>query len=172
MKRLSLALLALLFLSTAASAQMKVHVIDVGQAESILLEFKTAAVLIDAGGEDTSTDDGLGDLTGYLDRFFDNRPDLREQGGQRRGVIYSLIVSHPHIDHTRHLVPVIRRYKVLNLVDGGATSGSGIEQLRGARADVARQRGIYNRVDDGEVGNQGYTTGWLRRLANTASRCS
>ncbi len=62
MKKLTLALLAVLFASSLARAQMKVHVIDVGQAESILLEFKTAAVLIDAGGEDTTTDDGAGAL--------------------------------------------------------------------------------------------------------------
>lgn len=170
MKRLSLALLALLFLSASASAQMKVHVINVGQAESVLLEFKTAAVLIDAGGEDTATDDDLGHLTDYLDRFFADHPGLREKTGEKRGIIYSLIVSHPHIDHTRHLVPVIERYKVLNLVDGGATSGSGFDQLRDARALIAQQKGIYNRIDDGEVGNQGYTTPWLRRLKNTPSR--
>ena len=30
---------------------MSAHYINVGQADSILLEFKTAAILIDAGGE-------------------------------------------------------------------------------------------------------------------------
>ena len=48
-----LAALALLFLSTLALAQHppQVHFINVGQAESILLEFDKKAVLIDAGGK-------------------------------------------------------------------------------------------------------------------------
>lgn len=45
--------IAILTLSApAALAQMSAHFINVGQAESILLEFRTAAILIDAGGED------------------------------------------------------------------------------------------------------------------------
>jgi beta-lactamase superfamily II metal-dependent hydrolase len=50
-----IAALALLFLSTVALAQhpAKVHFINVGQAESILLEFDKEAVLIDAGGGKT-----------------------------------------------------------------------------------------------------------------------
>ena len=38
-----------------------------------------------------------------------------DSGG--RGVIYSLIVSHPHIDHTRHLMPVMNNFKVKNTVE-------------------------------------------------------
>jgi len=126
MKRLSLALLALLFLSSAASAQMKVHFINVGQAESILLEFQTAAVLIDAGGEDTfDNDDRRRDLFRYLDDFFERRADLREKAGQKRGIIHSLIVSHPHLDHTKHLTAVMGRYWVRNLVDNGARRAAG-----------------------------------------------
>jgi len=39
--------------NSIALSQMKIHVINVVQADSILLEFKSAAVLIDAGGEST-----------------------------------------------------------------------------------------------------------------------
>jgi len=47
----TLSLLAMVcFFSPLASPQMKIHIIDVGQAGSILLEFKSAAVLVDAGG--------------------------------------------------------------------------------------------------------------------------
>ncbi|HEY0406305.1 MAG TPA: hypothetical protein VGC89_11290, partial [Pyrinomonadaceae bacterium] len=47
---------ALLVSSVCAQAQMKVHYINVGQAEAILLEMPKAAVLIDAGGECTCDD--------------------------------------------------------------------------------------------------------------------
>ena len=49
MRRCTLCPRALLFVSASARAQMQVHIINVGQAESILLDFKTAAVLIQLG---------------------------------------------------------------------------------------------------------------------------
>ena len=69
-----LASASILLLTGAAHAQMRVHFINVGQAESILLEFETAAVLIDAGGEDTVDNRDRDRLIGYLTRFFDRRP--------------------------------------------------------------------------------------------------
>ena len=52
--RYSAICLAMLCLfSLVARAQMKMHVINVGQAESVLLEFPSHAILIDAGGEET-----------------------------------------------------------------------------------------------------------------------
>ena len=52
MKSLTIAgvLTALLLTIGVAQAQMSAHFINAGQAESILLEFKTAAILMDAGG--------------------------------------------------------------------------------------------------------------------------
>ena len=48
--------IALLSVCVCSRAQMTIHVTDVGQADSILLEFTRAAVLIDAGGESTGDD--------------------------------------------------------------------------------------------------------------------
>jgi competence protein ComEC len=169
MKRTILVALTLLFSSALARAEMKVHFINVGQAESMLLEFETAAVLIDAGGESTGDDRDRDHLLSYLNDFFDRRTDLRERTGRKRGVIYSLIVSHPHIDHTRFLRNVMENFKVLNLVDGGGTKGSGFPQLRGARRLAREQGAIYNRIDDEDIDRRGYQTSWLRALSGSGS---
>jgi beta-lactamase superfamily II metal-dependent hydrolase len=55
---------------------MLVHIIDVGQAESILLEFRGHALLIDAGSEDTGDNGDRDHLLTYLDAFFARRADL------------------------------------------------------------------------------------------------
>ena len=46
-----LLLVALLFSTVVARGQIRAHYINVGQADSILVEFRGAAILIDAGGD-------------------------------------------------------------------------------------------------------------------------
>ena len=86
----ALFIVTLCFSVPLAHAQMKAHFINVGQAESILLEFRRHAVLIDAGGEDTGDTRDRDHLLDYLDRFFARRTDLHD-------TIYSVIISHPHL---------------------------------------------------------------------------
>lgn len=161
-RRGALPLLLTLLWAPLGSAQMRVHVFDVGQAESILLEFSDAAVLIDAGGEDTGDSTDRDHLLGALDAFFEGRPDLGR-------TLYSVIVSHPHVDHTRHLMDVLRRYRVRNLVDGGGSRGSGIAPVLAARR-FAGQRGIvYNRVTEARIGRGGYRPRMLQSLRGSAS---
>lgn len=157
-RSLSLTLVLLLLSASAAAAQpapkVQVHYINVGQAEAVLLELKTAAILIDAGGEDTGqpgTPAGDRDkdrLIGYLNRFFARRTDLNR-------TLYSVVVSHPHLDHTRLIMDVLNAFTVGSLIDGGNRSGSGIGPLQEAR-DLIRQRGgVYTRVTDERVREQG-----------------
>lgn len=160
----------LLFLVGTARAQplegMAAHFINVGQAESILLEFKTAAILIDAGGEDTGDRRDLNRFVGYLNRFFARRPDLNR-------TLYSVIVSHPHIDHTRNLMALFykkNKFRVLNLVDGGQKGDSiGLRPLNRARAAVKANNILYNVIEDREIGQQGYTTPHLGNLLTSGS---
>jgi competence protein ComEC len=160
----------LLLLAGTARAQktegMAAHFINVGQAESILLEFKTAAVLIDAGGEDTGNRRDLNRLVGYLDRFFDDRPHLKR-------TLHSVIISHPHIDHTRNIMALFykkNKFKVLNLVDGGHRGDSiGLGPLNRARAAVKAKNILYNVIEDKEIGQQGYTTPHLGKLLTSGS---
>jgi beta-lactamase superfamily II metal-dependent hydrolase len=155
-------LIAVFLSPSFVSAQMSVHFINVGQAESILLEFKTAAILIDAGGEVTGDDRDRDHLIGYLNSFFERRADLKNASG--KGILYSLIVSHPHIDHTRHLMAVLNNFKVKNFVGGGGTTGSGIAQYKQARQFAKNHNIIYNRILDSRIGEDGYTTSLLRAL--------
>jgi competence protein ComEC len=148
-KRSTILFAVFLFLRIQCNAQPiprnQVHFINVGQAEAILLEFQHDAMLIDAGGEFTCDDRDRRRLIGYLDHFFERRTDLT-QGG--KGRIHTIIISHPHLDHTMSLMDVMRRYRVANLVDGGNEFGSGIVQLWAARY-YAQKNGInYHTVKE------------------------
>lgn len=100
---------------------MVLHVIDIGQGMSLLLEFPCGAILYDTGGEKNEEFDSWTNLRDYLDAFFERRKDLGR-------TFSSLVISHPHLDHTRNIQAVIERYNVDNVVDNGAISGGvGIE---------------------------------------------
>lgn len=158
---------AFLFLRIQCSAQPvarnQVHFINVGQAEAILLEFQHDAMLIDAGGEGTCDDRDSKRLTRYLDDFFRRRTDLVEGG---KGKIHTIIISHPHLDHTMLLLDVMRRYRVLNLVDGGNESGSGITPLWAARNVVQNTGNKYDTVKDSAITASGLVTAQLQSLHN------
>jgi competence protein ComEC len=98
--------------ATGAGDFMRLHVIDVGQGAAQLLEFPCAAVLVDTGGEKNRLFDGEKALVDYLDRFFERRRDLDR-------TLALLVVTHPHLDHTRGIAAVLERYRVLNVIDNG-----------------------------------------------------
>jgi competence protein ComEC len=120
--RPALALLALLACATSAVAApppLRVHFIDVGQADATLFEFPCGkAVLVDTGAELNAEFDGRKALTDYLDAFFAARPALDR-------TLALVAVTHPHIDHTRGVSAVLDRYRVQHvLVSGKEGSGS------------------------------------------------
>jgi competence protein ComEC len=113
--RVALAFVLWLTLAAAAPAQtqtMRVHVIDVGQGAATLVEFPCAAMLIDTGGELSKEFDSVDKLESYLEDFFFARTDLKR-------TFHSLILTHPHIDHTRGVSRLLDRYKILNAVTNG-----------------------------------------------------
>lgn len=94
---------ALLLLATVVQAQVRVHYINVGQADSILLEFRTAAILIDAGGETVAAPNQNRDrdhLIDYLNQFFASRAAPNSTLPNLNRTLLAVIISHPHIDHT------------------------------------------------------------------------
>ena len=129
---------------------MTAHYIDVGQAASALLEFKSGAILIDAGGESTGDDTSRRHLVGYLNQFFDRRTDLNR-------TLEGIIISHPHIDHTMLLMDVMQNFKVHALVDNGADKGSGIGPLKKARQFAKQNKIQYTAVGDTSIHGGGLT---------------
>lgn len=145
---LALTILLLTVSVRAEEGKLKMHIINVGQAESILLEMPDRAVLIDTGGEDTKRDKKKDPgssyrdaLLKYLDEFFDQNEKLNK-------TFDALIISHPHKDHTKYLEFILKKYKVQNLIEGGHPNwrtDSGMEEIRNARK-LADNEGI-NRID-------------------------
>lgn len=146
----ALALFVVLCCAATAGAQARVHYINVGQADAILVELPKAALLIDAGGEETVDGRDADHLVGYLNQFFGRRTDLNR-------TLHSIIVSHPHLDHTKSLMDVLNAFRVQNFFDGGDRTGSGIEPLMAARAFVRNHGGNYQSVRDTQVGADGFT---------------
>ena len=97
---------------------MRVHFIDVGQGDASLIEFPCAAVLIDTGGESNDDFDSSIELFSYLGQFFSRRTDLNNR-------LSSLILTHPHKDHTLWVPEVLERYQPKNIVTNGQEKGSG-----------------------------------------------
>ena len=77
--------------------EIRIHFIDVGQGDSILVHSRDHAVLIDAG----PTAAGQG-LAAYLDHFGIT-------------VLDYVVATHPHADHIGGMPPVLDRFEVIEL---------------------------------------------------------
>ena len=122
-------LLVSCFVVTVASAHIKIHIVNVGQAAAAIVEFDKAVILIDAGGDEFAPA-GAQNLKDALQEVFTAR--------ELRNTLEAVIVSHPHTDHTRNLGVVFQAngpFKVNMLVDNGEMkSGSGLADLKKARS--------------------------------------
>lgn len=99
---------------------MRVHIIDVGQGSAILVQFPCDLMLIDTGGERWPKEEwkparynSTEALMKYLDQFFKDNPDYSG--------IKSLVISHPHKDHTRGIQEVITKYSPKFILYNGNT---------------------------------------------------
>jgi beta-lactamase superfamily II metal-dependent hydrolase len=103
-RRLVAAILAVLALALGlcaaplSSKEIRVHFINVGQADAILIQSATNAVLIDAG--DRKTQDTV---INYL----------REAGIKTLDYV---IATHPHADHIGGMAAVIKLFRIKNVV--------------------------------------------------------
>lgn len=98
-----------------ASDIANIYFINVDQANSALLEFPCAAVLIDAGARDKA---GIDHLTSFLEAFFTRRADLNRH-------LAALFITHTHVDHNRALKEVAQRFHVDHYIHNGFLTGSG-----------------------------------------------
>lgn len=144
MKKISTLLSLCLLLSISLCAQDKIylHVINVGQGSAMLVEFPCSVALIDTGGESNELFQSTDALMNYLDQFFARRTDLNN-------TIDLLMISHPHIDHTRGAREVAAKYRIKNLVTNAETKkGSGIGGQVALQTLAANAEGTATTADD------------------------
>jgi competence protein ComEC len=141
-RTLGLAFVALAALLLPVCAQsMRVHFIDVGQGASTLIEFPCAAVLVDTGGESNQEFESNDALKTYLDKFFAQHPDFHR-------TLHSLILTHPHIDHTNGVPTVLGRYKILNAVTNGQETSEGGPNQHALHQKIAEAEATDDTSDD------------------------
>lgn len=83
---------------------MTVHFINVGQADSIFVDYNDFEILIDGGGRSTSLK-----VVDYIKPYVDGDLDL-------------LIATHEHEDHIGGIPAVLNAYQVDQLIDNGRTA--------------------------------------------------
>jgi competence protein ComEC len=121
--------------------EMYAHFINVGQADSTLLEFPCGAVLIDAGAQDEQY---AGKLKTYLDNFFARRTDLNN-------TLESVIITHNHIDHTSALQTVCDNFTVKRYIDNGNTEGQGAKNARWVRNNASSKNILVREITNDQV---------------------
>jgi competence protein ComEC len=136
----------------AIDPRLRITVLDVGQADSIVIQTPRGhAILVDAGGR--------------LERGSNNNVDTAEEVGERtvapfllRHGIHALdaiITSHPHGDHVGGCRPVLDKIRVNEIADSGQTYGGHAyhDCLEAARANhvpiVYPRAGQEWHTDDG-----------------------
>ncbi len=137
----SLTSCGLLLAQPDSSPQMYAHFINVGQADSTLLEFPCGAVLIDAGAQDTAYQDKL---IQYLNTFFQGRPELTN-------TLEAVFITHPHIDHTFALKRVVQDFNVKRFIENGQTRGSGVANINWVRSEAPQRHITLRTILNSEV---------------------
>lgn len=115
--------------------ELKVHFIDVGQGDAILIDLEDTEILIDGGDRSPG-------VTGYLNQYVD-------------GPLEVMVATHPHADHIGGLIAVLDAFKVDQIWHNGDTSDSktysdfmsGINS-EGAEVHIAR---LHDVIKAGEL---------------------
>jgi len=86
------------------TGELKVHFIDVGQGDAILIDLEDIEILIDGGDRSPG-------VTGYLDQYVD-------------GPLEVMVATHPHADHIGGLIAVLDAFEADQIWHNGDTSDS------------------------------------------------
>jgi competence protein ComEC len=149
---LALATVCVLWPPRHIDDRLRVTVLDVGQADCIVVQTPRGhALLVDAGGR--------------LERNLQGNASVAEQVGERVVVPFllragihavdAIVISHPHGDHVGGAAPVLRRLGVTELADSGQRYGGHAYQdtIATAQSDrvpiVYPRAGMIWRTDDG-----------------------
>ena len=108
------------------TSNLQVHFIDVGQGDSILIDYGTTEVLIDGGEKSPG-------VTDYLKKYVDGNLEV-------------MVATHPHSDHIGGLIDVLDKYNVDAIWTNGeaATTQTYTDFMNsslaeGAKVSVARR---------------------------------
>jgi competence ComEA-like helix-hairpin-helix protein len=140
-KAIVMLLLFTLSIFSFAQDPMKVHIIDVGQGSAALVEFSCGVILVDVGGEKNGLFDSSTEINDYLNEFFARRTDLNN-------TIDLLVLSHPHIDHTRSVKDIGEHSKIFSVLTNGQESGSGRYGQIYIQKKIAEAEGTSTTDDD------------------------
>ena len=117
--------------SSALTGTLKVHFIDVGQGDSILIDLDSEEVLIDGGEKSPG-------VTDYIREYID-------------GPLEVMILTHPHADHIGGLIKVLEDFQVEEIWLNGDTSTSKTYQdfmaavnAEGAEVNQAKRNGTIS----------------------------
>lgn len=120
---------------TPTGAELKIHFIDVGQGDAILIDLGETEVLIDGGGKSPG-------VTAYLSNYVDGQLEV-------------MVGTHPHADHIGGLIAVLEAFEVQEIWHNGDSSTSqtyaqfkAAVDAEGAEVNIARQG---NEVIAGEL---------------------
>lgn len=153
---------------TDQADKMTLHVIDIGQGTALLFEFPCGAILVDTGGESNEAFDSTETLRRYLEDFFTRRPDLHR-------TLSALVVTHPHIDHTRGIDMVLATARVANVITNGQEHGDlGGAPQHGLHAWATKHRTGANHVgmaqlDSAKIGATGLTSPTIDPIGGCAA---
>ncbi|MFT7580494.1 MAG: competence protein ComEC [Myxococcota bacterium] len=142
---------------------MRVHFVDVGQGQAVLVEFPCGAALIDTGGESDDYHKFYGDkeLTRYLEAFFARRKDLNN-------TIDLMVLTHPHKDHSRGAESFFTKspFAFKNIVTNGQETGSGLEGQLAAHVYAGDRKDVkLRKVTTDDVYNGGVTDAVIDPIA-------
>lgn len=114
-------------LAPSRSANLEVHMIDVGQGDAIALRTPHAHwVLIDAGRAWRGGDAGRSTVIPYI--------------GRRGGSLDMFVLSHPHTDHAGGAASVLHALRPRTYIDGGFPGPADSYRIS---LDVARRDGVH-----------------------------
>ena len=118
---------------TPTPTELKVHFIDVGQGDSILIDFGDIEVLIDGGGKSPG-------VVSYIDDYID-------------GVLEVIVATHPHADHIGGLIDVLAAFEVQGIwLNGDTSTSETYSQFMSAVSSEGAQVYEMRREDTIEVG--------------------
>jgi competence protein ComEC len=91
-------------ITTPTPGELKVHFIDIGQGDSILIDLGDTEVLIDSGEKSPA-------VVPYLENYIDDPLEV-------------MVATHPHTDHIGGLIAVLDAFQVEQIWHNGDTSTS------------------------------------------------